>query len=46
MHTIDIYLTALMRSVKDLLRKINKHIEATIVKVSFFCSSLSVIDIQ
>jgi len=45
MRTIVIYLMAIMKPVKDLLRKINKYTEATIVEV-FFCSSLSVIDIQ
>jgi len=43
MHTIDIYLTAMM-PVKDLLRKINKYSEVTI-EVTLFCSLLFVIDI-
>jgi hypothetical protein len=44
MHTIDMYLTAMMMPVKDLLRKINKYSEATI-EVTLFRSLLFVIDI-
>lgn len=50
MHTIDIYLKALMMMmmpVKDLLQKINKYSERTIEDsfFFFFCSPLFVIDI-
>ena len=45
MHTIDIYLTAMMMPVKDLLRKINKYSEATIEIFFSFVRLLSVIDI-
>jgi hypothetical protein len=47
MHTIDIYLTAMMRPVKDLLQKINIYTERTIVEIfSLLFAFLSVIDIQ